>query len=112
MSDNYSVIHTYLFALFGGFLGLHHLYLGRMQHAFLWFTTFGGGGWAFFYEFFFVIKQYVREANRDEQFIKEYRLKMTRTKSPAWEIRRLCGKRMKKKNAKINDYNSIIPIKV
>lgn len=109
MTDNHSFILTYILALFGGLLGLHHLYLGRTQHALLWFTTFGGGGWAFLYEFLFLIKHYVREANEDEQSIKDYQSKMIRTKSPSWEIPRLCGKTMEEK---MNDYNSIIQTKV
>jgi hypothetical protein len=33
---------VYLLWLFGGFAGLHHMYLGRDLHAFLWATSFGG----------------------------------------------------------------------
>ena len=101
MDEKKSFICTYLLALIGGLLGLHHLYLGRTQHALLWFTTLGGGGGlAFFYEFFFLIKRYIREANGDEQLIEEYQVKMVRTKSPAWEIPRLCGKKMMTKDNK------------
>lgn len=99
MNEKKSFFCTYLLALIGGLLGLHHLYLGRTQHALLWFTTMGGGGGlAFVYEFFFLIKRYVREANDDQQLIEEYQRKIVRTKSPAWEIPRLCGKKITNEN--------------
>jgi hypothetical protein len=85
MSDNKSLIITYIFSLIGGIFGLHHLYLGRTQHALLWLTTFGGFG----------------------LIVNEYKLKMIQRKSPAFEILRLCGKKIK-----INDYDSIIRIEV
>ncbi|CAF1184356.1 unnamed protein product [Adineta steineri] len=44
MADNKSLILTYIFSLIGGLFGVHHLYLGRTQHALVWFTTFGGFG--------------------------------------------------------------------
>jgi DnaJ family protein C protein 22 len=107
MSDNKSLIITYIFSLIGGIFGLHHLYLGRTQHALLWFTTFGGFGIGFIYEFFYLIKKYVDEANNDRLIVNEYKLKMIQRKSPAFEILRLCGKKIK-----INDYDSIIRIEV
>jgi TM2 domain-containing membrane protein YozV len=93
MNDNKSLILTYIFSLIGGLFGLHHLYLGRTQHALLWFTTFGGFGVGFIYEFLFLLKRYVYEANDDLRILNEYRLKMVLRKSPAWEISRLCGKK-------------------
>jgi len=91
MSDAKSTVFAYFFALIGGVFGLHHLYLGRTQHALLWFTTFGGCGIGFIYEFLFLIKKYVYEANNDRLIVNEYILKMIQKKSPAFEILRLCG---------------------
>ena len=48
--------------LFGGLLGLHHFYLGRDKHGFLWATTFGGFfiGWI---KEFSSLATYTEEAN-------------------------------------------------
>ena len=92
MSETKSVTLTYVFSLIGGLFGLHHLYLGRTQHALLWFTTFGGFGIGWIGELFFLMKTYVDEANRDRRMMNEYRLKMRQSKSPAFEISRLTGK--------------------
>ncbi|CAF0881749.1 unnamed protein product [Rotaria sp. Silwood1] len=82
---------AYFFALIGGLFGLHHLYLGRTQHALLWFTTFGGFGIGILYEILFSIKKYVREANHDNVILEEYEKKMREQKSPAFELIRFCG---------------------
>ncbi|XP_076022685.1 dnaJ homolog subfamily C member 22 [Genypterus blacodes] len=50
----------------GGFLGLHHLYLGRDSHALLWMLTLGGFGFGWVREFI-RIPAYVGEANRQAQ---------------------------------------------
>jgi DnaJ family protein C protein 22 len=92
MSDTKSLILSYIFSLIGGLFGLHHLYLGRTQHALLWLTTLGGFGIGFIYEFFFLINKYVQEANNDRLILIEYKLKMQQRKSPAFEIFRLCGR--------------------
>ncbi|CAF0901493.1 unnamed protein product [Rotaria sp. Silwood1] len=90
-NNNKSLLLTYIFSLIGGLYGLHHLYLGRTQHALLWLTTFGGFGIGFIYELLFLIKTYVYEANHDYIILNEYRLKMIEKKSPNFEISRLCG---------------------
>ncbi|CAF2648972.1 unnamed protein product [Rotaria sp. Silwood2] len=90
-NNNKSLLLTYIFSLIGGLYGLHHLYLGRTQHAVLWVTTFGGFGIGYIYELLFLIKTYVYEANNHCLIINEYRLKMRAKKSPSFEISRLCG---------------------
>ncbi|CAF2410101.1 unnamed protein product [Rotaria sp. Silwood2] len=82
---------AYFYALIGGIFGLHHLYLGRTQHALLWFTTFGGFGIGILYEILFLIRKYVREANHDNIILDEYEKKMREQKSPAFELLRFCG---------------------
>lgn len=101
-----SLFLTYILALFGGLFGLHHLYLGRTQHALLWITTFGGFGIGFIYEFVFLIAKYVREANNDDSVLDEYRRKMMHRKTPPIEISRLCGKIIIQ--MKVYDYYLII----
>ena len=93
MCDRKSRILTYLLSLIGGIFGLHHLYLGRTQHALLWFTTLGGFGIGLIYEILFLIPKYVGEANHDRFVVQLYKLQMLRKKSPAFEIFRLCGKK-------------------
>jgi len=86
---------AYFFALIGGIFGLHHLYLGRTQHALLWLTTFGGFGIGLLYEFVFKLNQYVREINNDNLIIDQYEKKMRERKSPAFELKRFCCKKKK-----------------
>jgi len=68
-----SVILTYVLWLVGGWLGLHHFYLGRDKQAFLWWSTFGGCfglGWL---RDFFRIPSYVADADTaDEPFTPPY----------------------------------------
>lgn len=67
-----STVVAYALWLFGGFFGLHHLYLGRDLQAFLWCCTLGGYvGCGWFRDMFF-IPQYVADANEDENFMKDY----------------------------------------
>jgi len=87
---------AYFFALIGGVFGLHHLYLGRTQHALLWLTTFGGFGIGLLYELLFKLNQYVREINNDNLIINQYEKKMRERKSPSFELKRFCGKREKR----------------
>lgn len=66
-----SLFIAYLCWLFGGFLGLHHLYLGRDKHAFITFSTFGGYfTFGLIYDFW-RLPSYVRDANNDLQYLDE-----------------------------------------
>ena len=108
MDGRKSVFFAYLFALIGGPFGLHHLYLGRTQHALVWFTTFGGFLFGWIYELLFSIPKYVREANCDHQLMLHSYIRMRQMKSPAFEMTRLCGK----SNSPLDiDYFSIIQTK-
>ena len=53
---------TFILWLFGGWCGLHHFYLGRDKHGFLWATSFGGFilGW---WKDFSRLGAYTEEAN-------------------------------------------------
>jgi DnaJ family protein C protein 22 len=97
MSGAKNIVFAYFFALIGGFFGLHHLYLGRTQHALLWFTTFGGFGIGLIYEILFKLKEYVHETNNDDLTIDQYERKIRERKSPAFELKRFFGKRKKRR---------------
>lgn len=65
-----SILWAYIFWLFGGIFGLHHFYLKRDRHAFVWWTTLGGFGIGWLSEIF-SIPRYVREANEDPKQLQE-----------------------------------------
>lgn len=74
-----SVFVAYLCWLFGGVFGLHLFYLERDVHAFLTWSTFGGYaiGWLADVT---KIPRYVRDCNEDDEFIKDFVLKLQRNK--------------------------------
>lgn len=77
-----SVFITYLLWLFGGFFGLHHLYLHRDRHAFILWCSIGGYfgiGWLFDV---FMIPEYVRDANEDPVFISKFVEKLRKYPKP------------------------------
>lgn len=78
-----SIFWAYFWWLFGGVFGLHHIYLGRDKQAFLWWSTVGGYFGVGWISEIFKIPRYVREANRDPQFIEEFkaRVKLNKTVS-------------------------------
>jgi DnaJ homolog subfamily C member 22 len=92
MTNPKNILFAYFFAIIGGLFGFHHIYLGRTQHALLWFTTFGGFGIGLIYELFVAIKGYVDEANHHPSIFEKYHEKFRQEKSPAFELRRLVGK--------------------
>lgn len=70
LSGNKSTLTAYFLWLIGGILGLHHYYLGRDLHGFLWCCTLGGYfglGWL---RDVFHIREYVSEANEDGAYHK------------------------------------------
>lgn len=92
MSGAKSSLVAYLFAVFTGVFGIHHLYLGRTKHALLWLTTFGGFGFGILDEIFYRLNKYVREANEEDSSIEQYQEKIHQRKSPAFELKRFFGK--------------------
>lgn len=68
--ENKSLLITYLLWMFGGIFGLHHFYLKRDRHAFVWWTTLGGYVVGWFIEVF-MLPKYVRDVNGDPTEIKE-----------------------------------------
>ncbi|CAO2600924.1 DnaJ homolog subfamily C member 22 [Lemmus lemmus] len=59
------LLMTYALWVFGGPIGLHHLYLGRDSHALLWMLTLGGGGLGWLWEFW-KLPSFVAQANRTQ----------------------------------------------
>lgn len=66
-----SVTVAYALWVLGGPLGLHHIYLDRDSHAFLWMVTLGGFGLGWIREVL-RIPSYVAEANRDADGLKRH----------------------------------------
>lgn len=83
-----SIALAYFLWLFGGIFGLHHLYLHRDRHAFLWWCTLGGCfgiGWLF--EIFY-IPGYVRDANEDPRFVESFVKRLQQHKVPPYSGKR------------------------
>lgn len=72
-----SVIWTYILWLFGGIFGVHHFYLRRDRHAFVWWTTLGGFGIGWLGEIF-RIPRYVRDSNENPRHMQELALRMAK----------------------------------
>jgi TM2 domain-containing membrane protein YozV len=73
---------AYLLWLIGGVVGLHHFYLGRDRHAFVWWATLGGVfglGWL---RDAVRIGEYVDDANGDLQYMEVLVVKMKNMKRP------------------------------
>ena len=89
-----SLFISYVLWLFGGIFGLHHFYLHRDRHAFVWCCTLGGYfgiGWLCEV---FSIPSYVRDANEDPKFIEEFVKKLQFYRKPPYSAKRLLGEIM------------------
>lgn len=74
-----SVLVAYILWLFGGIFGVHHFYLRRDRHAFVWWTTLGGFGVGWLNEIL-RIPRYVREANEHPKHMEELVGRISRNK--------------------------------
>lgn len=86
-----SVCVAYLLWLLGGWLGLHHFYLGRDRQAFVWWCLPGGYfglGWL---RDLWRIPDYVREANREEGWLTVQEEKERQEQVPPWKMARWGG---------------------
>ncbi|UYV74210.1 DNAJC22 [Cordylochernes scorpioides] len=89
-----SLFLTYLFWLIGGIFGLHHFYLQRDRHAFIWWISVGGYfglGWI---RDLWRIPKYVKDANEDVDYIEELTEKMRKQSTPVSSSARLFGQVM------------------
>lgn len=86
-----SLFVTYLLWLLGGFIGLHHFYLGRDRHALVW-LLFAGGyfgiGWL---RDLWRIPEYVRDSNGENNYIEHLAIKMRKYPIPPSSTVRYCG---------------------
>lgn len=91
MANQKSLFWTYVFWLFGGFLGLHHFYLGRDRHAFAVWISFGGYFGVGLFREMWRIPEYVADANEDPQYMAKLVEKMRRQSKPSFGIIRYFG---------------------
>ncbi len=77
---------AYLLWLFGGYFGLHHVYLRRYRQALVWWCLPGGYFGAGWIRDLWRIPEYVRDANDDPGFVKKLREKMRECEKPAWSV--------------------------
>jgi len=66
-----SLLTAYLLWFIGGWFGLHHMYLNRDDHAFIYIISFGayfGCGW---FRDIWKLPEYVRDANDDQEYLKQ-----------------------------------------
>lgn len=80
---------AYVLWLFGGYFGLHHLYLGRDRQAFAYWCTLGGGFG--FLRDVYRIPAYVAEANEDAEYMETLAQKMETKNKPPFSMVRFCG---------------------
>lgn len=71
-----STLWAYVLWLFGGLVGVHHVYLERDIQAFVYISTFGGYfgiGWL---RDIYRIPTYTRDANEDPSFVDAFKQKV------------------------------------
>ncbi|XP_046377640.2 dnaJ homolog subfamily C member 22-like [Haliotis rufescens] len=86
-----NLVVAYILWLFGGVFGLHHFYLKRDRHAFVWWATLGGIcglGWI---RDVWRLPEYVQECNRDAVWKKQYGRRRREHNTPPWNIIRGAG---------------------
>lgn len=82
---------TYFLWLTAGCFGLHHFYLGRDRHAFVWLWTLGGLGVGWLAEVF-SLSRYIRESDMEFHVAAEAKRADSRTeRRPPFSIRRFVG---------------------
>jgi DnaJ homolog subfamily C member 22 len=82
-SNNKTVTKAYLFWLFGGLFGLHHIYLHRDKQAIVCFSTFGSFLIGLLLDIF-NIPHYVREYNEDIELNQQLTKVRSRQKTPSF----------------------------
>ncbi|OWF45497.1 dnaJ homolog subfamily C member 22-like [Mizuhopecten yessoensis] len=86
-----NIVVAYILWLTGGWLGLHHFYLGRDKHAFVWWATWGGClglGW---FRDLWRLPEYVYEANNDKRYLNELKHRMEVFPRPPFNVTRFGG---------------------
>lgn len=83
-----SLTVAYILWFFGGWLGLHHLYLGRDNQALIWWSTLGGGfgiGWL---RDLWRMPDYVRQANKPHDYVVEIKELIRKKQLPSLTLTR------------------------
>ncbi|KAL5006112.1 hypothetical protein ScPMuIL_017270 [Solemya velum] len=85
-----NIVVTYILWLLGGWFGLHHFYLRRDNHAFVWWCTLGGVflGWL---RDLWRLPEYVCDANNDPRFVNEFKDRVRRLSKPSFSSVRFTG---------------------
>ncbi|CAG2197451.1 DNAJC22 [Mytilus edulis] len=86
-----NLVIAYILWFFGGAWGLHHFYLGRDRHAFIWWSTWAGCfglGWV---RDLWRIPEYVYAANKDPGYLKDLNEKANRYPTPPFNVVRFAG---------------------
>lgn len=91
MPGDKSLLLAYLCWLIGGFFGLHHLYLGRVEHAFITFATIGGYFGLGLIRDLWRLPEYVKDANDDLYYLKTLHAEMKTHKRPPSSLVRQSG---------------------
>ena len=77
-----SLCVAYLFWLLGGLFGLHHLYLRRDGHAFIYYITCGAYFGMAWLRDLWKLPEYVKDANEDPEYMKDLRILMRKSPQP------------------------------
>ena len=85
-----SIKKTYFLWLFGGFFGLHHVYLGRDKQAFVLFSTLGGFLIGL-HKDLYKIPEYIKEANEDKVYMENLFKKQSKLKAPVFYTSKFIG---------------------
>lgn len=83
-----SLLLTYVLWLTGGWCGLHHFYLRRDRHAFVWWATMGGFigmGWI---RDIWRIPEYVKDVNENPEYMHMLTVKMRYYTKPGFNMTR------------------------
>ncbi|ODM98208.1 DnaJ subfamily C member 22 [Orchesella cincta] len=86
-----SLVIAYILWAIGGWLGLHHFYLGRDRQAFVWWTLVGGYGGVGLIVDFFRLSRYVEYANYSPKYQDAIRQKMKDSLKPNFSFYRFAG---------------------
>lgn len=79
-----SIKTAYLCWLVGGVFGLHHIYLGRYKHAFVYMITFGGFLIGFLWDIY-KLPDYQKEVNEDdEEYMEMMKKQRVQLKAPVF----------------------------
>ena len=86
-----NMVIAYVLWFFGGWWGLHHFYLGRDKHAFIWWSTCGGCFGLGWFRELWRLPEYVYAANKDPGYLADLNEKARRHLYPPFSVIRFGG---------------------